>query len=655
MRDGCRLAARLWLPESANAAPVPAIIEYIPYRKRDGTRERDEAMHRYFAGHGYAALRIDLRGAGESDGILLDEYLEQEIDDGVAVIDWIAAQDWCDGGIGMIGKSWGGFNALQIAARRPAGLKAVISVCAADDRYTDDAHYMGGCLLNENLIWGSTLFAMNAQPPDPDIVGDRWRSTWLERLEATRLFPALWLQHPHRDDYWRHGSIREDYAAVECPVYAIGGWADGYSNAVPRLLANLRAPSKGLVGPWGHVYPHEGRPGPAIGFLQEALAWWGHWLRGEPTGLMEEPRYRVWMGEEVPASTGPVAGRWTAESTWPSPRIQTRTWYLRADGLGQRPGTARRRQIASPQDTGAHAGAWCVFGFQGELPTEQGEDDARSMCFDSPPLQQRIEILGTPVVELTLAADRPVAFVVVRLNEVLPNQRSERVSYGLLNLTHRDGHADPKPLIPGRDYTVTVALNDVAHAFRAGSRLRIAISSAYWPVVWPTPEPVTLSVLCGGSRLELPVRPASPEDAGLRAFAAPESAYTDSQVDLRVGETQRQATHDPVSGITRHSTRVDMTEAGRMALSRIEPIGLTVGSGMTENFTIHHADPLSARGTIRQRARFGRPGWDVLVTANVTMHCTADEFVVAADLKASENEETAFERRWLERVPRKLV
>ena len=262
MPDGARLAARMWLPVDARKNPVPAILEYIPYRKRDFMRLRDEPIHRYFAGHGYAAIRLDLRGSGDSDGVLEDEYTRQEIDDAVAAIDWIAAQPWCTGGVGMMGISWGGFNSLQVAARRSPKLKAVITLCAADDRYADDAHFMGGCLLNENLQWGGILWHTNVYPPDPDIVGERWREMWQNRIEEARLFPALWLGHQRRDDYWRHGSVCEDYGAVQCPVYAIGGWADGYSNAIPRLLAGLSAPTKGLIGPWAHTFPHAGVPGP---------------------------------------------------------------------------------------------------------------------------------------------------------------------------------------------------------------------------------------------------------------------------------------------------------------------------------------------------------------------------------------------------------
>ena len=322
MADGCRLAGRLWLPTSARATPVPAILEYVPYRRRDATIIGDTPRHGYFAGHGYACLRVDMRGSGDSDGVLLDEYLQQEQDDALAVIAWIAAQPWCSGRVGMMGISWGGFNALQVAARRPPALKAIITVCSTDDRYADDCHYMGGALLLNSLSWASTMFAYNARPPDPLVVGERWRDMWMQRLNGSPPFLAAWLQHQLRDDYWKHGSVCEDYASIEAATYAIGGWADAYTNAVPRLLANLKAPAKGLIGPWAHEYPHLARPGPQIGFLQECLRWWDHWLKGRDTGIMNEPKLRAWIQD----SAAPAAdyderpGRWVREAAWPPTR-----------------------------------------------------------------------------------------------------------------------------------------------------------------------------------------------------------------------------------------------------------------------------------------------------------------------------------------------
>ena len=265
MSDGTRLAARMWKPASADREPVPGVVEMIPYRKRDLTAIRDSIHHPYMAGHGYASLRVDLRGSGDSEGVLTDEYLEQELCDAEEVLAWLAEQPWCSGRTAMMGISWGGFNALQVAARRPPSLGAIVSASSTDDRYTDDVHYMGGSLLTDNLSWASTMFAYNACPPDPAIVGQRWREMWQPRLEGSGLWLETWLRHQRRDDYWRHGSVIEDYSAIETPVLAVSGWADGYSNSVFRLLANLNAPVRGLIGPWSHKYPHLGEPGPAIG------------------------------------------------------------------------------------------------------------------------------------------------------------------------------------------------------------------------------------------------------------------------------------------------------------------------------------------------------------------------------------------------------
>ena len=187
MPDGVKLAARIWLPEDAEKNPVPAILEYLPYRKRDGTVERDHLTHPYFAGFGYAGVRVDMRGTGDSEGVCKGEYLRQEQDDGIAVIDWLARQPWCAGTVGMIGISWGGFNGLQIAARKPPALKAVVTLCSTDDRYADDIHFMGGACLTDKLAWGATAFAIAHTPPDPAIVGARWRDMWRQRLEGNGL------------------------------------------------------------------------------------------------------------------------------------------------------------------------------------------------------------------------------------------------------------------------------------------------------------------------------------------------------------------------------------------------------------------------------------------------------------------------------------
>lgn len=288
--DGTRLAYRAWMPENAGSEPVPAILEFLPYRKNDGTVIRDEITMQQTAAHGYACVRVDLRGCGESEGFLEDEYSGQELEDGCHVIDWLSRQPWCDGNVGMAGISWGGFNSLQIAALNPPALKAIITLCSTDDRFRDDIHFLGGCLLNDNLDWAAFFWAYaQARAPDPRLVGDNWKQIWLERLENMPFLARRWISEQTRSEYWKHGSVCEDYSRIRIPVYAIGGWADNYRNTVFSLLANLSGPKKGLIGPWAHKYPNIAYPDPRIDYVKESVRWWDRWLKGIENGIEDEP------------------------------------------------------------------------------------------------------------------------------------------------------------------------------------------------------------------------------------------------------------------------------------------------------------------------------------------------------------------------------
>ena len=650
MPDGTRLAARIWLPEDAEADPVPAILEYLPYRKRDGTRERDELTHSYFAGHGYAGVRVDMRGSGDSEGVCLGEYLLQEQDDCLAVIEWLAAQPWCSGAVGMIGISWGGFNGLQVAARRPPALKAVVSLCSTDDRYADDIHFMGGAVLTDKLAWGATAFAIANTPPDPALVGERWREMWVERLENNGLWLMDWFRHQRRDDFYRHGSICEDYADVEIPVYAVGGWADGYSNAIFRLLQNLSGPRKGLVGPWGHKFPHFARPGPRIGFLQECLRWWDQHLKGIDTGIMEEPMLRAWMQDPMPPApwykTRP--GRWVAEPNWPAPGTELQSWTLAPGALVREEVPERPLSIRSPETVGLTAGAWCGYGLEPDLPVDQRQEAGGSLVFETEPLAEDLEVLGFPVLEAVVSSDRPVATLVAVLSAVAPDGPVSRVSFGILNLTHRDSHAEPAPLVPGQPVSVSLKLNACGQRFAKGERIRLALCTAYWPIVWPAPEPVTLTVTTGASRLQLPLRAPRAEDAALPDFAAPECATPMAQTALAPGCFAREVTADQASGKTVY-TRVG--DDGSVHHTQTD---LTVTVSNTDRFTIVDGDPASATGHCTWRKRYQRGDWTAEVTVAVEVSAQADAFEVTASLGARDGQAEVLTRSWKERIPRDL-
>ena len=652
LADGTRLAARMWLPAGVEKAPVPAILEYIPYRRRDGTRVRDEPMQAWFAGCGYACLRVDLRGAGDSDGLLHDEYLKQEQDDALEVVAWIAAQPWCDGKVGMIGISWGGFNGLQVAARRPPALKAIITACSTDDRYNDDIHYMGGCVLGDNFSWASTFFGrVSPPPPDPDVVGEAWRAMWLERLEATPLLLETWLQHQRRDAYWKHGSVGEDYSAIACPVFAIGGWNDGYQNAIPRLLEGLTVPRIGVVGPWSHTYGFRGGPGPMADVLSEYVRWWDHWLKGIDTGIMEEPMLRAYMldSQRPMARVVDWPGRWIGEPAWPvsDGGIAWKTLALNDRGTlsdtperGNTPMTVR-----SPLTVGFAAGEWCRHDTGTDLATDQRMEDAGSLCFDGEVLAEPLEFLGAPEVTLSFSVDKPVAQAVVRLNDIHPDGAVSRITWGVKNLCHLHDQENPVALEPGRTYTVSFKLNDTAYSVQPGHRLRVAVSTSYFPMVWPAPEAATLTLMPGTSSLRLPLRKARPEDAEV-SFEPPREAPSGVVTPLARGEKRQTLSIDAETGLWSLEVVFD---DGRQ---RIEEIDLEIASWRRELWTIHPDDPTSATGAIDYGFERKRGAWVTRHDARCTMKLTKEDYLLHADLDAFESGERIFARSWNRTVPR---
>ncbi len=651
LADDCRLFARTVLPQGADEDPVPAVLEYLPYRLTDGTAHRDATQHPYFAGHGYASVRVDIRGTGNSDGILMDEYLPQEQEDACEVIAWLARQPWCSGAVGMYGKSWGGFNGLQVAARRPPALRAVISAYFTDDRYADDVHYMGGCVLgHEALSWASYMLGLNALPPDPEIVGDRWREMWLQRLARTPFFLEQWLAHQRRDEFWQQGSICEDFGAVAAPTLLVGGWADGYTNPVGRTLegflkAGVRC--RALIGPWSHAWPEVSHPGPQIGFLQECVRWWDHWLRGADNGAMDTPLVRAWIQEyDAPAAFQPRrSGRWVAEREWPPPRVALRTLLAQAGGtLADQPGPAGRELHVASELSGADAGAWCPYGEVTDFPPDQRGEDGLALTYTSVPLTQAVEVLGFPEVTLELVVDRPLALVAVRLCDVASDGTSLLVARGLLNLTHRGSHSELEPMPAGEAVSVRVPLDLTGHAFAPGHRIRLAVSSGYWPFAWPSPESVRLELILGGeTRLELPVRPPGPADEPLPAFAPAE----------RTAPAPGPVWDEPWRRVTRDLATGRLTiEVGHHERAELEHTKLAFGERLSRRYTIYAGQPLSARVDCQGDHFLCRDEWRIEIRLRTSLSATADSFLVTKDLDAFEGDVCVFNARNAVEIPR---
>jgi putative CocE/NonD family hydrolase len=648
LADGCRLAARLWLPEGAESDPVPALLEYLPYRKRDGTAIRDALTHPHLAAHGYACLRVDMRGSGESDGLLLDEYLKQEQDDACEILDWLCAQPWCSGAVGIFGISWGGFNALQIAATGHPAVRAIVPICFTDDRYEDDIHYRGGCLLTENPGWAGQMMSYMTRPPDAALRND-WRTVWTQRLADQPNLLKPWMDHQRRDDYFEHGSVCEDIAAVKAPALAIGGWADGYTNATRRLIERLgpHVPVHGINGPWMHKYPHFARPGPRIDILGEMVRWFDRFLKGAANGVEDDPVYRAYLldSHRPDVSVEHRAGRWIAEPEGPGSRTESYLLRLGPGVLSATMQPAARQSLASPQTVGLHGGAFCELSSFDNHPGDQTLDDGGSLVFETEPLGEDWAVVGRPSLTVTLASDRPQANLCARLSDVHPDGAATRISVGVLNLTHRNGHAAPEALPVGEDVRVRVDMDDCAYTVPKGHRLRLSLSNAYWPLIWPSPEKTVLDVRLDDAELSLPLYEARPGDPEV-TFGAPRHADPLAMRRLAEPDLRVILTTDALTGV------VTLEKHDDHGVQTFPDHGLEVGTVIRVRYAIHPDDPLSARYETHWTQTVGRGPWRTRTETRIRMHADAETFFFDTSVEAFEDDQRVSEKTWSETAAR---
>ena len=525
MADGVRLAADLWMPKGGKpGGRFPVLLEYLPYRKTEGRGDR-YGLYAWFVKRGYVVARVDIRGTGNSEGRLIPhEYSDIEQVDGEQVIAWLAKQPYANGAVGMFGISWGGFNAIHMAMRNPPALKAIIAVDATDDLYQDDVHFMDGGMHVDS--WEMSMDLNNAMPGAPDYVID-------EKFFADRFDTPPWMltyKRQQRDGpFWDRTALNKRYESIRIPVFVIGGWYDGYRDSVPRMLEKVKAPVKAMVGPWSHCWPHDAYPKPGMEWRHEAVRWFDQHLKGKETGIMQEPRFAVFVRRWHPP--GPrlaeAPGEWRWEEGWPIARGREQVLYPRPDRtLHANPAVAAATEsLRYVPSTGVEIGGPVMW--WGDVAPDQRPSDAFSLTWDTEPLAADLEILGLPRAVLEVAADAPSAHWFARLSDVAPDGTVTLVAGAGFNGQHRESARDPKPIEPGKPFTIDIEMHFTSWVFAKGHRLRLAVSNAMWPMIWPTPYPMTTTLSFGGSaptRLVLPVVPAAVRPEGLPApkFLLPE-------------------------------------------------------------------------------------------------------------------------------------
>ncbi len=672
MRDGIELSANIWRPVDAVEAPVPAILEMIPYGKDNWRRNADTATGEWFAARGYAFVRLDVRGTGSSGGVALDEYTADETLDGAEAVEWLAGRSWCTGAVGMWGISYGAFTAIQVAKRRPPHLRAIAPFMGTDDRYRTDVHLIGGCVTGSELSqYAVSQVAMNAMPPDAGFRGEAWLEAWRARLEATPPWLIAWLRHQVDGPYWREGSLAPDYDAIEVPILNVGGWCDSYVDAAFRMQARCTAPSRTLVGNWVHGWPADDPPGPNLDHLLEVARFFDRWLKGEPNGADREPAL-VWFERDyADPEPFPAAwpGRWRAADAFPHPATVHRAWRLDGGDVPLQgrlvaddpPGTDDSTDaLAAGLDRYRHRAtvgtrgglSWGAGGIPNGLARDLRPDEVLGPVFTSEVLTTSVSILGEPVAVLHMAVDAPVATAVVRLSDVASDGTSAWVSAGILNLTHRDSDTDPQPFVPGEIAEVRVPLRHAGYRWAPGHRIRVSVASAAWPVIWPSPFPATFELHRGGStpsRIVLPVIPdaGDPSDLPVPVFKA-------TPPELRVvggeGEADTPAwriDEDVLAG----TVTVTIHDGGETVLED----GRRLYAAETLRLTASDATPAVASLEADVVYRWAETGHAIEIRATSRQISDAEAFDLSVELEVDLDGERFFERVWRERIARRLV
>ena len=650
MRDGIELAADLYVPRLATEA-LPVVIEYNPYRKDDLLHPVDTRWCPTLTDGGYIFLRLDCRGTGGSSGTASDEYSLEEQTDGYDAIEWIAQQEWCDGSVAMLGISYSAFTALQVAALAPPHLKAIIPIDFTDDRYSDTEHFSGGLLrmFFDAGFYGPLMVAFNALPPDLDSAGEDWAALWKHHLENNEPYLLHWYRNQVENEYWDIGSVR-DGATITCPVFLIGGWHDGYPNPPLRLFGNLTSPKKVLVGPWDHEVPDRGIPGPRIDYLPDVLRWLDRWCKGQENGIAEEPPVTVFVQRYEPPGRMETmeSGDWRAETDWPIPGGYSECLMLATRGrlAGEAESEASEATLHYVPWVGVHGEL-----FSGGVPVgragDQRPEEAYSLTYTSEPLAEPLTIVGRPKIDLRVSSSANVVGLVCRLAEVGPDGSSRLITKGALNLTRRTSMREPTSVVPGEQMDIAFELDAVAWSFTPGNRIRVSLSNADFPNLWPTPENASTIVYAGGdapSSITLPAVPA-------RGSAVPPDFRPIAEtMTFAARLTTPRATDEfrPVWEVVDDC----LNEKVRVSASWLRKAWGDMASWTME---VDKRDPARASANGQMLMRRTSATQVIVSRSDIVVRSTDSSFHITVGVAVEVNGLPFFDKSWVETVPRVLL
>jgi predicted acyl esterase len=641
VQDGTRLAATYYrpVPKTPNES-FPVLFEFLPYRKDDGGYMGNYSLYAYFVRRGYILVRVDIRGTGSSEGIFpIREYSEQELDDAVDIIAKLAAMSGSNGRVGMWGISWGGFNAIQVAMRRPPALRTILAAMATDDLYHDDIHYIDGAFhIDEWAFWFDHSKAIPQSPLYP-----LDEAYFRDRFES---YPGLltYLREQRDGDFWRKNSLRWQYEKLQIPCYLIGGLLDGYRDSIPRMLENMTVPIKAELGPYNHSWPDDGVPGPNYEWRYEAVRWWDHWLKDRETGVLEDPRLSFFLRDAHPPTPGleTTPGFWVA-TDWPIPGTAWKKLYPEENHqLLESPGKPGEESLLYVPGYGINSGLWW-----GEPTDDMRPDDAGSLVFDSPVLDEKFAIAGLPRTHLRVEADAPLAHWTARLEDIFPDGRASLVAGGLINGAQRKSRLEPEYLEPGKSYDLDFELHFTTWTFRPGHRIRLSITNSLFPMTWPTPYPMTIQLSTGieQTNIALPVIPPGPYRRP--DFRPPEPRESVQDARDFGSDVWPQGTYECKRDLARGLISVEWKGKGSYEVK-----GVRYHFTELNFYETDEKNPARSRFLGEDSDTIELPGRKIYLLTNAEIVSDEKNFHLTFSRRIYENDKLLRSREWKESVPR---